>query len=367
MVNEIQKPDNHRTPCLPLPVRTEDVTREWLEAALRSDRPGLRLDSAAVVDVMPGTSTKIRVRLETRPEDRLPSTLIVKGGFEAHSPAMAPMYHTEMRYYRDVQGRVPIPSPACFFAGADPSSHQSIVILEDLTARNVRFCDALEPESAESVAKRLTVMARYHAATWNSTQFAKGGVFDWVSGRHEGWSVVYQDHYLEPARWEHYMSLPRAAVVAPRLRDREWMRSALRRLGRQHALASDCLCHGDTHLGNLYVDPDGTPGFFDPQVARCPALFEVTYHIVGALAVAERRRHEQSLLRHYLEELQRFGIDAPQPDAAWLSYRSEIAYGLFIFLINETRFQTEAINTAYTTRFGAAAIDHGTHELLAET
>lgn len=42
------------------------------------------------------------------------------------------------------------------------------------------------------------------------------------------------------------------------------------------------------------------------------------------------------------------------------SHRREIAYGLFIFFVNETRFQTEAVNTAYTARFGAAALDHDT-------
>ena len=45
---------------------------------------------------------------------------------------------------------------------------------------------------------------------------------------------------------------------------------------------------------------------------------------------------------------------------AWEAHRREIAYGLFIFLINETQFQTEAVNTAYCARFGAAALDHDT-------
>ena len=48
---------------------------------------------------------------------------------------------------------------------------------------------------------------------------------------------------------------------------------------------------------------------------------------------------------------------------AIISHRREIAYWLFIFLINETRFQTEAIDTAYTPRFGGAALDHQTFEL----
>jgi Ecdysteroid kinase-like family len=365
MVNYIQKSDNGRDPAQPLPVRPEQVTCAWLESALRQQRPRLKLQSAQTVDVIPGTSTKIRMRVRATGADDLPTTLIVKGGFEDHSAAMGPMYLNEMRFYRDVQPHVAIRSPRCYYAGTDPGSHQSIVIMEDLVARGVRFCSPLQPQSPAQVARRLSSMAQYHAATWNSAEFAPGGRFDWIGGRHEGWSVTYQQHYLEPGRWEYYMALPRGAAVASKLHDRHWMQHALAALGSDHRNSPGCLCHGDTHLGNLYEEADGTPGFFDAQVARGPWQLEVTYHLVGALDLADRRAHERALLKHYLDELRRNGVTPPEFDAAWDVHRREIAYGLFIFLINETRFQTEAVNTAYTARFGVAALDHDTHGLLA--
>jgi Phosphotransferase enzyme family len=365
MVNHIQKSDN-TTGALPLPLRPGEVTPQWLEAALRERDPGLRLGAAEVVDVLPGTSTKIRVAVRPAAGGKdLPATLIVKGGFEDHSAAMGPMYFNEMRFYRDVQPHVAIHSPRCFYAGVDPSSHQSIVIMEDLVTRGVRFCHPLRPQSPAQITRRLSAIARYHAATWNSEAFAPGGRFDWIGGRHEGWSVTYQQHYLEPQRWQHYMAQPRGAAVAAKLRDRDWMQHALAALGACHRDWPVCLCHGDTHLGNLYEEADGTPGFFDAQVARGPWQLEVTYHLIGALDVGERRAHEQALLQHYLDELQSHGVTPPAFNEAWEAHKREVAYGLFIFLINETRFQTEAINTAYTARFGAAALDHDTHGLLA--
>jgi aminoglycoside phosphotransferase (APT) family kinase protein len=153
--------------------------------------------------------------------------------------------------------------------------------------------------------------------------------------------------------------------VAQRLQDRDWMQHALVKLGEYHRGWPVCLCHGDTHLGNLYEEADGTPGFFDAQVAKGPWQLEVTYHLVGALDVPDRREHERTLLQHYLDELRTHGIKPPTFREAWEAHRREIAYGLFIFLINETRFQTEAVNTAYAVRFGTAAIDHDTHGLLA--
>jgi Phosphotransferase enzyme family len=345
---------------MPLPVVPEDVNAAWLTQALRERFPESLVEGVQILDIIRGTSTKIRVRPTYAPGHAadLPDTLIVKGGFEAHALSMREMYFTEMRFYRDVQPYVAIPSPACFYAGSDPESHQSIVILEDLCARGVRFCHAQRPQSREQLRRRLAVMARYHAQTWNSPEFERGGRFDWIGGRHEGWSLVYQERYLAPEVWQHYMDLPRGAAVPRLLRDRGWMRAALAYLGEYHRGSPTCLCHGDTHLGNLYEERDGSPGFFDPQVARAPWQFEVAYHLVGALDIVDRRRFEVELLRHYLDTLTAHGIAAPAFEVAWEAYRRELVYGLFIFLINETRFQTEAVNTAYAARFAAAALDH---------
>ena len=349
-----------------LPLTAEAVTAAWLEAALQFRHPGVRLASLQVDDVMLGTSTKIRVRPHYAPghDAGLPATLIVKGGFEAHSPSMKEMYTNEIRAYRDVLPFVAMNAPLCYYAGSDPGSHQSIVVMEDLRPKGTTFLHAQRPQHPAQVARRLEAMARYHAQTWNSPAFAPGQRWDFIGGRHEGWSVVYQDRYLAPEMWQHFMNSPRGAAVSTRLHDGEWMRGALRALGRYHQQFPVCLIHGDTHLGNLYEEADGTPGFFDMQVARAPWFTEVTYHLVAALDLNERPLSEEALLLHYLDALRREGIDAPGFAEAWEAYRREIAYGLFIFLINETRFQTEAVNTAYSARFGAAALQHGTIELL---
>ena len=351
-----------------LPLTVQDITPQWLTEALRQRHPDCEVQDVEIVDVIKGTSTKIRIRPRYCADPAcvpLPATLIVKGGFEAHSPAMQPMYLNEMRFYRDIQPQVSIRSPTCYFADTDADSHQSIVIMEDLARRGVEFCHPLRPQTYAQVSRRLAAIARYHAQTWNSGEFAAGGTLAWLGGRHEGWSLAYQQHYLEPARWDHYMQQPRAMVVPRRLCNRSWMMQALQYLADYHRQWPLCLHHGDTHLGNLYVEPDGEPGFFDAQVSRGPWQLEVTYHVIAALDIADRRRWERDLLRDYLSALSAHGVAAPSFESAWEAHRREIVYGLFIFLINETRFQTEAINTAYTARFGAAALDHQTYELTA--
>jgi uncharacterized protein YozE (UPF0346 family) len=350
-----------------LPLVPEEITASWLTAALGFRHRGVQVLSASVEDVIRGTSTKIRVRLHYASHGagtQLPATLIVKGGFEQHSPSMKDMYLNEIRFYRDVLPYIDINTPRCFYTGSDPATHQSIVILEDLRAKNVTFCHPQRPINYEQVARRLEAMACYHAQTWNSPEFQPGGRFDWVKSRYEGFNQVYIDRYLVPEIWDYYMQQPRAAAVPRILHNRDWMQRALKNLAAYHRQWPVCLVHGDTHLGNLYFEADGTPGFFDAQTSRGPWQLEVNYHVVVALDIADRRRWEKPLLVRYLESLKAHGVAAPSFDEAWEAYRRETAYGYFIFAINENRFQTEAVNTAEAARFGAAALDHDTVRLL---
>lgn len=353
---------------LSLPVTPEAIDARWLSEALSRRYPGVVVTAAKVRDVMTGTSTKIRVELRYNragQECGLPPTLIVKGGFEEHSPSMAFMYESEMRFYRDVLPVLDINAPTCHFAASDPASHQSIVILEDLAAKNVTFCRAQRTFGYQQEAAFLDAMARYHAQWWDRPALKAEGELGWVGEPFDYWSTVYQQRYLKPEVWAHYMALPRGAAASTVLHDRQRMEQALQGLAEYHWGSPLTLVHGDTHLGNLYIEADGKPGFLDAQVRRSPWYQDVAYHMTAALDIVDRREWEQALLSFYLQRLSRYGVATPPSfDDAWEAYRREIAYGLFIFLINETRFQTEATNTAYAARFAAAAIDHDTFGLL---
>jgi len=171
--------------------------------------------------------------------------------------------------------------------------------------------------------------------------------------------------FFDDGNWEKWASSPRGAAASVRFHDKRWMAETLQKLVRYSEPLPKCVLHGDTHLGNLYIDPDGTPGFFDPQPHRGPGMYEVSYHLCGALDTADRRRWEGALIRHYLDELARNGVEPPGFDHALQQYAAFLALGYCIFLANDTQFQTEAINTAYTTRFSAAMLDNHTLDVLA--
>ena len=350
-----------------LPLTPEEISPAWLTEALTLRYPDVRVRTVEIADIISGTSTKVRIRVdyaEGGAHDTLPPTMIVKGGFEPHSPWMAEMYRTEVRFYREVRPHIEMNTPACFYAGSDPDSHQSIVILEDLVARNVTFLDPLRPVGYAQMARRLDAMAKYHAQTWDSPEFATGGRFETVCSRYEGFGRVFHQRYLEPANWTRMMAMPRGAAIPRILHDRDWMEGALAGLEAYHKQFPVCLAHGDTHPGNLYVEQDGTPGFLDAQANRAPWQFEVNYHLIAGLDMLDRRAWEKPLLARYLDALSGYGVDAPAFEEAWEAYRRESAYGFFIFAINESEFQTESVNTAQCARFASAIIDHDTMRLL---
>jgi Ecdysteroid kinase-like family len=349
-----------------LPLKVEAIDAPWLTAALRTRAPGVTVKDFELVDVNHGTSTKLRLRLdldELGHRAGIPAVVILKGGFEPHSFALPFMHENEARFYRDLQPALGLHAPDCYFADFDPETGQGIVIMEDLVARGVEFCDPLRPQGYDQVARRLSSLAAYHAQTWNSSQLDPDGRFGWfhpaVASLRE-----YMQRFFEPEIWERFVRSPRGAAASVQFHDLGWAVGAVDRLVSLADRLPRCVVHGDTHLGNLYEDPDGTPGFFDSQPHQAPPMVEVTYHLTCALDMPDRRRWERQLVQHYGEELARHGVEAPELANLMLQFGVFQAYGYMIFLVNESEFQPEAVNTAYTARFSAAMLDHGTKELL---
>jgi hypothetical protein len=355
------------TGARPLPVEIEEIDKDWLTRALRTRAPGVTVRGFDVVNMHRSTCTKIRLRLDLDEAGKragIPQSVILKGGFEPHSRDWHYMHEREVRGYRDVIPVLGLPAPACYFADYDPERRQGIVIMEDLVVRGVTFCQPTQPQTYEQVARRLSVMARHHAQTWASPDFAPGRRWDWAEDV-LATNEIYFAGFLEPEPWNRYVTSPRAAAASTRFLDKAWIRSTFGKLLRFSRDLPHVMVHGDTHLGNLYIDRDGTPGFYDSLPGRSPAMEEISYHVTGALDLADRRRWEGSLIQHYLDELARNGVrEPPSFDDALHQFGVFLARGFTVFLFNDSYFQPEANNTAYAARFSAAMLDHDTAALL---
>lgn len=352
---------------LPLPVTLEEITPQWLTAALGTKAPGVTVRDCEIVDVIRSTTTKIRLKLNLDDAGRragIPELVILKGGFEAHSRELHHMHEREVRGYRDVFSEIPLPAPACYFADYDAERGQGIIIMDDLVARGVSFCHALQPQTHEQIARRLGVLARFHAASWASSELTPGGKWGDLVDFFEVMRGFF-DKNMSADIWQRFVTSPRGASTSVRFHDRTWMIESWDRMTNYAGRLPHCVLHGDIHLGNLYIDRDGTPGFLDTLASRGPGMLEVSYHISASLDSADRRRSEAALVQHYLDELSRNGADAPDFSEAMYQYGVFLLYGHFIWMTTDPYMQTEAVNTANAARVSAAMIDHDVIGLFA--
>ncbi|MEM5451065.1 phosphotransferase [Paraburkholderia guartelaensis] len=356
-----------------LPLHVEEITTSWLTSALARGHAGVTVESLAVSDVMYGTATKVRVHPGYNARGRelgLPESLIVKGGFvPEYRNLNAYIYEYEARFFKEVHPHMHANVPACFYAETDARSGQSIVILEDLRSRNVEFCRVQKPLTFAQAAANLDAQARWHAQFWQSPELDSGGELTWLAPQDplpDGESGTYHWGQLKPDVFASYTQLPRGAAVPKRFHDRDWMERALLDLRAFDRIGPMTLLHGDVHLGNLYFDRDGTPGFLDWQsYRRGPWAHDVTYFLISALDIADRPRWERALLEHYLERLAFYGVkEPPSFETALEAYRRHIVYGLFFWLVNPVEWQVEVNNCAVAPRFAMAALDHEIHDLI---
>jgi hypothetical protein len=162
----------------PLPVTLDEIDTGWLTRAL-----GVPVRDSAIVDVIRGTCTKIRLALdldEAAKRAGMPESVILKGGFEEHSRQLTFVLRTEALGYCDLLSGSGLNTPTCYFADYDEESCQSIVIMEDLARRGAQFGDPLRPRSPDLVARSLSLLAGFHAQTWGCPQFTADDRLGWV-------------------------------------------------------------------------------------------------------------------------------------------------------------------------------------------
>jgi hypothetical protein len=344
-----------------LPESLEEITPDWLTETLQPSAPGLIVHDVTITDVVHGACTKVRLGLRTSRND-FPSSVMMKAGFEPHSPQMRSMHVNEYHAYADLFPEVDLNVPRCLGAAIDGKG-KALVILEDLCLRDVRFLSLQRPIDFALAARFLEGLAKLHARWWNSPEL-RSETMAWVPDTTEANLVHYFAILLDSERFGSFATAPRGAAMPRILHDPLRIRAAHAAMRAAHATQDHVINHGDMHLGNLYLDADGTPGFLDPQPRLGAWSIDVSYFLIAGLDLVDRRLWEGALIQHYLSSLRALGVVAPSFGEAWEAYRRDVVWGLLIWMLNGSQFQTEANNTAAATRFAMAMIDHDTFGAL---
>ena len=353
------------------PLRYEDVTPEWVTAALRDSWPEVEVTAVRRGPVFGYKQNKFRVEVDYGAGgDGLANTYIVKGNFPGQDdPATGSAWAmaSELRSLRDIVPRVAAPRGPTWhhISVADDAS---AIIMEDLAPKGATFFDAFHTLDFGQAMGFMDAFARMHASSWNSPMFAAGaslgpGSLAWENRRMV--NDVYFPSFFVPENWQAYVELPRGRALPNAFQDLDRARNAWAAMWKLLGTSAMVVIHGDEHLGNLYVAADGTPGVID-WVAR-PEHWPlgIGYFMLCALDVVDRRDWERALLAHYVTRLAAYGVrDGPSFEEAWYYYRCVSFYPVMTWLNNSGAWQPEAINTANAVRAATAAIDHDSLRLL---
>ncbi|CAM5239519.1 aminoglycoside phosphotransferase [Streptomyces spiroverticillatus] len=350
-----------------VPVRPGEVNPQWLTAVLCAGTPGAAVTGCEVTPVSSGTSSRFRIAVtynESGAAAGLPKRVFAKttaGVLQRLTLHLADVLVQEPAFYNEIRPALDIEAPRGFHGAAHPGTGRSVVLVEDVAdSKGAVFLDPTAPFTRAEVKGLLVETAHRHGRMWADPALAAYG-------------------YLKTPD-VHFANLDR--LIGMNARSRVGMRrsapvlptepgpapdvlyAALRRSLEQAAEGPQTLLHGDAHIGNTYRTADGRMGFVDWQVMmRGSWACDVAYLITSGLAVDDRRAWERDLLALYLEHLAKAGGAAPDPGAAWLAYRRQSLYPLYIWLTTrgrnpiQPRYQPDAICDAIIARTAVAVRD----------
>jgi hypothetical protein len=346
-----------------LPMRIEDITAEWLTSALSSNYAGTVVTDVHVGTVIAGTATKVRLMLAYSAaghHHRLPPTMWIKGGLIRHDYSYDKSFVQEAKFFGTWGKQLEINIPRPFWSDWEDGV-QGLVLLEDLAARNVTFGRATSPISIDQQAQALALQARMHARWWESAELKK--LINFSNAWEAAGDIVMQ--MLRPEYFEACINHRRCAAYSGPYRDRERVLAGLRAQWARGREVPQAFCHGDAHLGNMFFEPDGMPGYLDWQSwQEGPYMHDVAYSIIGNLEVQDRRHAEKDLLAGYLAGLKSHGVENPPSfEDAWNAYRRHAMHG-FMWPFTPEEMQPLDIVTAEGDRFGVAVVDLDTFGAL---
>lgn len=366
-----------------LPTSADDLTVDVLNTVLRQQNPTARLDGYTVVEShLYGSgqaSTAGRVVIEPHygagsPMD-LPRRIVVKlartdeevcfGG----EHQVRGLYANEVNVYLRLQPHRFLEAPRALGGHYDPRSQTFMLMLEDLRDRGARFPNVTVDITLDHVRRLLEVLALLHARHWNSPALDRE--LSWTESHlHGEIHALFNNPARVPAAIDHLTQtiqfkremVQRLGTTTAQLYD------DMRRVQQHQARLPQTIVHGDCHLANTYVLPDGRVGLLDWQLScRGHAIHDVAYIIATALSVEARRTHERKLLAYYLECLRAAGVaTAPDFDALWHEYRLAMVWCVYIgwLTTNTTNYGWE-IAVMNHLRVMTAYEDLGTRDLCA--
>ncbi len=351
-----------------------DVTPAWLTTALAGAgvlAPGARVVSFGAEPIGTGQmadTTRFTLTYDGAPSASGPGPATVVGKFasaddQSRGTGLAlRAYEIEVRFYREVAGRVGVRVPATYVAEVEPETGWFTLLLEDIVGGTQG--DQIEACSPEVAASVLEEMAGLHAPCWESPELARLEWLNRTTSDADGFLAVLVSS-LFPGFLERY-----AGDLSPEHQE-------VCRIFTEHVSAYTSLrtgprtaSHGDFRLDNLLFQPGNPrPVVVDWQtLVWGPAAADVAYFVGGCLTVADRRAHESELVAHYHDALCGRGVRGYTLEQLQSDIRRETFAGVLMAIVASMVVQRtdrgDLMFCTSTTRHAQHALDADAPALL---
>lgn len=348
---------------LSIPTTPDAITAEWLTDALGASV--VSIDKEMVGTGQMGDSVRLTLGYDGAAPG--PPTVVAKlPALDPTSRATAAAvrsYEIEVSFYRELAPELPVRAPRCHLALHDPASDDFILLLEDLAP--ARQGDQLAGCSIDQAVIAVEELPKLHAPRWGDPSLEQ---LLWlnrsspdsavmmamlVTGLYDGFRTRYTDR-LDPDVFD------LCERFIPRLPSYVGDRPG-----------PSTVAHGDYRLDNLLfgTDEGGPPvAVVDWQtVALGPGIADLSYFIGAGLLPADRRAHEEALVRSYAAGMRAMGIDLDWDDC-WQQYRRHTFSGLVMavaasMLVEQTA-RGDDMFMAMANRHGRHALDLEAEALL---
>jgi hypothetical protein len=354
-----------------IPTSMDDVTAEWLSRMMSYKYPGVVASNMETVELLNSHTTKWRVKVDWNEAGiaaGLPSNLCMKANWSG-SFDNVDIHALEARFYQFMVHEMKVPTAKCYYADwDDDGSAHGFIVLEDLVQRGGRFGHSTNANGVDMIMENLEGLAKLHGSLWGSDKISPANA-PWLQTQMD--TPVDSDQVRIMWQWIALnLEEPGFCTIAPKhyLADPRKVERAFDRLGEieRARTTPHCIVLGDCHQGNTYILPSGERLWLDWQLVRRGRPWrDLTYFVIGALSIEERRHHHKDMVRQYRDYLIATGAQGvPSFEEAWEETRLWVMYGIQAWVANLDAWGQNGI--PMNERFFVAAEDYGTWKLLGE-
>lgn len=271
-------------------------------------------------------------------------------------------YIKEVTFYRELQSRLSISTPRCYYAAIDGVGPEFALLLEDLAPAEQG--DQIAGCSSEVARAAVLELVGLHAPSWCAAEL-RGK--PWLGEPNE--PTIQLVRGLYSAQLPGFLERYGARFASDEIAIIEGVAGSR---GAPFDLLGDpfSLTHVDYRLDNLLINSTGS----EPRVTAVDwqsitlgnPMTDVAYFMGSGLVAEDRRAVEEGIVAEYHAELHKNGVENYDWDRCWEHYRRGVFSGLVVTVVASMMVQqTERGDEMFTMlakRHSGHAIDLGSDE-----